>query len=439
MAKKKGKKGKAKDRATRVAPFDAEPDNRTYAEQDSWEVPTTFTPTDLSAALTAADGGDLEAAADICEAQWSDDRIRGTLQTRIDAILGLNNEEKLDFEADREAIRAAAAEDWYISAPETELSKLIRWGLHLGIGFAQRKVLRIRVGRAERWVPRIETWHPRGFKFDHKRGIWTGVGLDRRTGESITFDILPDDPHWVTYCPYGETRPWAEGTWRACGLVWLVKTRGYRAWGKHNDLHGSGALVGKAAAGASPESRKKFWADLKKMARNARIVLPDGYDLEILEAEARTWETYDRASTKADTAIAIIHLGQPMTTEVVKGAQTGSNAAQNVRQDYLEFDVETLSTWGHDKHFRAWAVWNFGDADLAPWPRYNAKPPPDLQLEATTLGALADAIDKLDAKPPDGFELDREVMWRRYNIAMKPAGSGRVVTGGDREIGRTEP
>lgn len=409
-----------------VPGFDADPYNRTFRESDSWDVSATYTPADMSNAITAADGGDLEAAADICEAQWTDDRVRGTMQTRIDALLGLNNDERLEFETDIEAVRDAARDDWYLSAPETELSKLIRWGLHLGIGFAQRKVLRVKVGKAERWVPRIETWHPRHFSWDHRRGVWTGSGLNA-AGEAVTFDVRDDDPHWITFCPYGETRPWAEGTWRAVGLLWLVKTRGLRSWGKHNDLHGSGAMVGKAAAGASPDDRKKFWADLKTMGKNARIVLPDGYELDVLEAEAKTWETYDRAGTKADTGIAIVHLGQPMTTEVAKGAQTGSNSAQRVRQDYLEFDAETLGTWGHDKHLRAWAVWNFGSVDATPWPRYNAKPPLDLQLESATLSTLAGAIDQLEASPPPGFVLDKETLWRRYNIPMIEGAAPKVT------------
>jgi phage gp29-like protein len=407
-------------------------DTLVFREPSIWSDSTAlWTPSQISNALSAADAGILSDAADLCDAQWTDDRIRGTLQTRVNALLGLNNDEKLDFTGDSKRVVKAIREDWWLSAPETELGKLIRWGLHLGIGFAQRKVVKAPSGR---WVPRLNTWNPRHFWQDYLTGLWNTTDRD---GNRI--EIRPDDPHWITFCPYGEERPWAEGTWRACALYWAIKTYGLRAWGKHNDLHGSGSLVGKAAPGANKADRTSFWNDLKSMGRTAKIVLPDGYTLDILEAESKTEETFVKSGERADVAIAIIHLGQPMTTEVPKGAQTGSEGARAVRQDYLEFDAEQLATWVHDRHLPAWAQWNFGDSSLAPWPRFNPSPPVNLQLEANTLAALAGAIEKLSMQAPEGMELDKEAMFYRYNIPLKPKDSNATPTGGGSSTNTISP
>ncbi len=399
-----------------------------YRTPDVWDTTVIWTPGDVTTALQEADSGQLQLAADLCDGQWTDDRARGTMQTRVGALLGLNNDEKLEFASDSARIRKAIKADWWISAPETELGKLIRWGLHLGIGFAQRRVVK----NEGRWVPRLQTWNPRSFTLDLASGLWRTY-----TRNDGTVEIRPDDPHWVTFCPYGEDRPWAEGTWRAIALYWLIKTYGLRSWGKHNDVHGSGAIVGKTppigdnqtGVSCSDGDRQKFWADLKSMGRNARIVLPEGYSIEILEAKAATEDTFVKSGERADTAIAIVHLGQPMTTEIKGSPQTGADNARAVRQDYLEFDAEQLSTWVHDRHLPAWAAWNFSDANLAPWPRFNANPPVNLQLEANTLVALGNALEKLRTVAPEGQDVDTETMFYRYNIPLrkKPAGEPAVV------------
>lgn len=398
-------------RAKRVEnPFDRA-NNVLFIESDVWDTTTKWTPGDITTALANADGGTLETAADICDAQWADDRIRGTLQTRVGALLGLNNDEKLEFWSDSARIKKAIAKDWWISAPETELGKLIRWGLHLGVGVAQRKV----VENDGRWIPRLQTWHPRALSFNRSSGLWS-----IRTADQGEIVIAPDDPHWILFMPYGEGRPWAEGTWRTVGLLWLIKTMGLRAWGKHNELHGSGGLKGKAPSSATPADLQGFWTQLKLMGRNARIVLPEGYELDVLEATGKTWETFPQAVDKADTGIAIVHLGQPMTTEVPKSAQTGADNARAVRQDYLEFDAENLATWAHDKHLPAWAAWNFGDALLAPYPRYNASPPINMQIEASALATLGNALVTIDAfARKQELVIDVRQLLFRYNVPFR--------------------
>jgi phage gp29-like protein len=382
-----------------------------YVEHNAWETTTLWTPGDIKSALDEADAGLLQAAADVCDAQWRDDRIRGTLQTRVGALLGLNNSEKLEFETQNDAIREAIREDWWISAPESELSRLVRWGIHLGVGIAQRKVVR----NNGRWVPRLKTWHPRNLSYDFVRETWE---IDTKDGR---IEIRPDDPHWVLFTPYGESRPWADGTWLPSGLLWLIKLYGSRSWAKHNDTHGSGGLKGKAPESSTEQARQAFWRDLKNFGRNARIVLPEGYDIEMLEAMGQTWQTFQESLRYADTGIAIVHLGQPMTTEVPKGAQTGADNARAVRQDYMEFDAENLATWAHDKHLPAWTIWNYVGATEAdiPWPRYNATPPINLQIEAGTLAALGSAIDKLIAVAPTGKTVDTEALFYRYNIPLR--------------------
>lgn len=368
----------------------------------------------FSSALATADGGQLEYAADLCDSMWGDSRIRGVLTTRINALLGYNNDESLEFKADAVKVRKAIEEDWYAALPEPELSKLIRWGLLLGIGFAYRKVIQ----KNGRWIPRIKVWHPRCFVWDFQLRRWKGYAADGKQ-----FVIEPDDPNWVLFQPFGESRPWAEGLWRTLALYWLIANRGWRSWGKHNDVHGSAGLIGRLPEGETTKSEgaQRFFRDLQALAKNARIVLAHGYELELLEAAANTWNTFESAISKAETAMAITVLGQPLTTEVPNAVQTGATAAIGVRQDYLEFDAEQTSTWAHDCMFPIWALWNFGNEELSPWPKYKVKPKEDLTALATRLNGASDAITKLLAAFRE--QIDFKALLETFNIPVKAGAS----------------
>ena len=369
-------------------------------------------PADLLRALTDADSGDLTLASDLCDAMVADDRVRGVLQTRVMAILGLNGDATLSFDCPSVRMRKAIERDWYASAPEAELSKLIRRALLLGLSVAQREV----VEHDGRWIPRIVPWDTRNVQFDWTRRKYI-------THDAAWKEQLIEGDQWVMMLPYGKSRPWAEGAWRAVAIYWLAKYHSIRNWARHNDLHGSGMVVGHLPEGTPTKSdgAKKFWTDLKALARNARIVLPAGYTLEILEAQARTWETFPKLIEKADTGIAIVLLGQPLTTEVPDAIRTGATAASGVRQDYLEFDVQWLSTWAHDVHLPAWVSWNFGVGVEPPWLIYQTDPPLDLELIARTMGTLADSIMKLQSVTPKGYELDTAVLFEQWKIPVKKA------------------
>jgi phage gp29-like protein len=360
-------------------------DERVLFEPSYWgDSSTDWTLPTVQAAMAEADAGSLLSAADLCDAMWTDARVRGTMTTRVGALLGLNNDQKLAFETYSDASAKAITEDWWRIAPEPELSKLLRWGFSLGIGAVFHKVTK----RNRRWIPRIKTWHPRFMTFNFAEQAW-----QIQTANRGTITVREGDPDWTFFTPYGETRPWAEGLWRTIALYWLINARAIPGWGKHNEVYASGAIVGKLPEGKSTKDpgAQKFWSDLKSLAKNARIVMPAGYELSVLEASGATWETFPRAMEMANTAIAIATIGQPLTTEVPNAAHTGATSASAVRQDYLEFDAEQTSTWAHDGPLTRWADLNYGDKELAPWLKFATEPPADLSARASTLKTAGEA------------------------------------------------
>lgn len=378
-------------------------------------------PADIDTALTNADGGDLQLASDLCDAMEADDRVRGVLATRVNALLGLNGDGTLTFDC-ADNVRDAIEVDWYRSAPEDELGRLMRRALLLGVGIAQREVLSM----DSRWVPVLRPWDTR-----YTSWSWMKRRFESYDATGVSFDIDPTDPQWVLMTPYGASRPWAQGAWRALAILWLAKQHSIRDWARHNSLHGSGMITGKLPEGVASNTAgaKKFWSDLKAISRNARIVLPAGYTVEVLEAQARTWESFPKLIETANTGIAVVLLGQPLTTEVPNAIRTGANAASGVRQDYLEFDAQWLSTWAHEVHLPAWTRWNFGEQERTPWLEYHTDPPTDLAVMASTIGALGDSIAKLQAVAPSGFRIDTKALFEKWGIPLVQGNGGTNVDG----------
>lgn len=342
---------------------------------------------------------------------WSDDRIHGVISTRLNAIFGLNDEDGLSFESNRSTIRKAIEKDWYKSAPETELKRLYRWGLLLGIGVAWRTVVKV---EDKRWVPVLKAWHPRFLQMNFTTMKWELVD---DTGKTWVVDPKKD-PNWVLFHPYGEQRPWFEGLWKPLSLLWLVKNHAQRTWARHNDLYGimtAGLPEGKSTKDADSRS---FWTSIQSLGRNARILLPHGYTLDTLEVGANTWETFPQTIEKMDTGMAITVMGNPLTTEVRDSVQTGANAASAVRQDYLEFDAEVLSTWAHDVHLPAWAEWNFGDSGLAPYLVYKTEPSEDVSRTANTWKMLGESLALLKQWEPEGKQIDLEQVFERFRVPV---------------------
>ena len=97
--------------------------------------------------------------------------------------------------------------------------------------------------------------------------------------------------------------------------------------------------------------------------------------MELLEAEAKTWEMFPKQIETANAELSILLVGQNLTSEVQGGSFAAAKIHQNVRDDLVRFDAEALATTLREQVLSWWAEFNFGDARLAPWPNWDTKPP----------------------------------------------------------------
>ncbi len=317
-----------------------------------------WTPALLRAAEVSADGGHLRLAGELCETMIGDDRIKAVLDTRTDTLLGL----PLTFEGrSKRAIRQLEAkEDYWSIFDDTEFKRLHMWGLVLGVGVAQ---LLWTINAAGRDIPRLVTKNPRNLEWDDDNQRWLFIGQDGKKTPVIT-----GTGEWVLYTPYGVSRPWAFGAWRALSRWALLKAYALTDWPAHSETKGHGILVATGVPTGKPE-RAQIATDLRNLGRKAVVPLPAGMDLKLLESTARNWETFKAQIDAADNGYAVAILGQNLTT--MAGA-TGNQGAAAIHKDVAlgktKSDNETTSTMAHDQVLAPWAESNFGSRAAAPWP-----------------------------------------------------------------------
>lgn len=385
------------------------PNTSTFVQPVVKRTGVEWTPEMIKAARIAADGGNLQLAADFCEFAMSDERVSSALATRANGLLSLS----LKFEPARGGMRAVkaleAGEDWWAAYPASDASQLVKWGILLGAGLAKH-VWTDRGLTINRLVPKLEVWHPRHLKRDTERGVWqvqTTKGL---------IDITPGDGKWVLYTPYGSDRPHAFGAWNAIAFWTLLKLYAIEDWGDYSSKTGRGNLVASTPENFDKDKRREVALELFGVDGSSSIALPAGVTLDLLESTASNWQTFEAQINASNAGKSIAILGQNLSTEVSGPVATGATLHSKVLQVYIDMDAETFTSCIHDQSLTWWADINFGSKDLAPWPIYNTKPPEDQKALAEMFTAAATALNTLTNS---GSPVDPRAFLERFGIPLR--------------------
>lgn len=384
-----------------------------------------WNPALLRAAEINATGGHLMLAADLCRWILADDRVKAVLDSRTDALLG----RQLSFEAGLGRRRRAAVkaidieEDWYASFPETEIKALHAWGIMLGVGLAE---IRWEEDEAHggRLLPRLEVKDPRWLRYDQQSREWrlTVAGSQGFASEEIT--ITPGDGKWILFTPGGKHRPWDHGCYRALGLWVLLKEYAKQDWAFVSEKHGIAQSV-ITGTGGTQAQRDQMLADVKRKGRNLGFMLPEGFKYDLIEAQASTGEIFARQIAAADTGIAVTIQGNNLTTQISAGDGSKAAASEHgkVSLGRTKADAETLSTCIHDGALTWWALYNFADAALAPWPVWDCRPLEDQKDRAAALQMLGQFVAQASSA---NTPVDFHALLLEFDVPMLAAAPGKA-------------
>lgn len=137
-------------------------------------------------------------------------------------------------------------------------------------------------------------------------------------------------------------------------LYWPVffKRNGARFWAVYLEKFGAPTAKGQFPRGTDTAERSKLLSTLSAISTDAGIIVPEGVEIELLEASRGGTASYENWMNYWDAAIAKVVLGQTMTTD------NGSSYSQasvhyDVRQDIVAADADLVCQSAN----KSWVRW----------------------------------------------------------------------------------
>ena len=220
------------------------------------------------------------------------------------------------------------------------------------------------------------------FKYDlQKQLIYTGNGAD---------EVMPPRKFW-TFSAGGDTTDNPYGLGLAHFLYWpvLFKKSNVKFWLVGNEKAATSVPHGQydPRSPTADADKQQLLAALTAIKNAAATVTPLGATIELLKGEAGTTD-YAKLCEYMDEAIALVVLGQVMTSQAV-GGQYKAEIQDEVKDDIVKADADLLCA-SFNETIAVWLTeWNFPGAH-----------PPKLWLrteEAKDLQKLADTYAKIAA------------------------------------------
>jgi phage gp29-like protein len=356
-----------------------------------------WTPERIRTAFVSLVVGLFDLPAQLDDTLAVDSRAQSAMRTRTNGLLGqlISFSPPPQFAKDDKAKKCCRRWEnhWPQMEAEPALALLLENADSLGFGYAQ---LLWDTG-AKEWYPYLQNWNAR-YAFYH----WI-----LRAHIIVSLDglapVTPGDAHWILHAPYGQYRGWMRGSIRAVAQWWLARSYALRDWARYSERHGFPMVLADTPFGADPVDIQNFWTNVQGLGQESVIQLPNSvdlqkygkYDLRYLEPKDRNWQAFKELIEQCNTEITLAKLGQNLTSEVKEGSLAAARMHGDVLQVWLEADARSLSRTLYTQILRPFAALNYGNADLAPIPKWNVKPPEDQEMKARTFASFADGVNKL--------------------------------------------
>lgn len=194
-----------------------------------------------------------------------------------------------------------------------------------------------------------------------------------------TFQAMPDRKFWVVNTGADHSdNPYGLGL--AHWLYWptYFKRTDIKFWLVFLEKFGQPTTVGKLPAGKAEDKaeRGRLLSALRSISTEAAVIIPEGAEVELLEATRSGSVSYEAMKEAMDQAIAKIVLSQVMTSEAV-GGQYKAEVQGGVRDQVVKADADLVCESFNRGPIRWWTEFNFPDAKP---PRVYRKTDPEEDL-----------------------------------------------------------
>ena len=312
-------------------------------------------------------GGNLEVYQQVAR----DDQVKATFQQRRDAVTA----REIEVTPGGDGVKEKAAADFIREQIESvnfddAVNKML-WGVFYGYSVAE-----FMWGTDGRFITLddIKVRERHRFGFDAKNQLYK---LDRGNPRGL---LMPERKFW-TFRSGGDHSDNPYGLGLAHYLYWMTyfKRNGLKFWMIFLEKFGSPTVTGKAPRQVieDPMERGKLLDALQAIQVDGAVIIPEGVEIELLEAVRGGASDYDTLQERMNTAISKIILSQTMTTD------NGSSRSQSEVHKLVRDEVVESDAWMIDDSFNKTAVkwlteWNFGEGVRPPIVTHARKEEEDL-------------------------------------------------------------
>jgi len=382
------------------------------------DLPTTvameWTPDAVTSALIRHTRGFFDGSALLLDSVMADPRVQATVHARTAGLLG----SPCRYYAAEHRDQAKANEvmelwrrEFPRIAPRDLLGQFLYWGIGLGVAFAE-----LRWNTDEELMrPQLKVWHP--------QFLWFNIVTRRYIVSSMDGPMEVDggNGRWVLYTPHGSYRGWMQAAVRSISVPWLIWQLAQRDAARFSEVHGLPIMKAVVPIGGDAQQKKRFIEAAANLGQESIVMTPQGidglnYDLQLLEATDRSFDAFFRLMDRCEQSITITILGQNLTTQAAEGSYAAARVHGDVKQTILEHDEATLSALVYEQIARPWALYNFGDADLAPRTRWDIAPTEDATAKVAVLNQFALACQALSTA---GVAFDAGALAREFHLPIE--------------------
>jgi phage gp29-like protein len=323
-----------------------------------------------------------------------DDQCKSAFQQRQDAQIAAEWEVEPASDA---AIDVSAADFIREQLNSIEWDRAYR-GMHFGVwyGYSVGECLWDYDGRYV-VLKDIRVRERERFAFDAKRRLY----LRSSTGD----ELMPERKFWVVNTGADhDDEPYGLGLAHYCYWPVFFKRNDIKFWLVFQEKFAAPTVKGKTPAGVfnDPAQRAAILAQLRAFATDTAIVVPEGVEVELLEATRSGSTSYKELADAMDAALAKIILSQTMTTDN-GSSRSQAEVHEGVRDMVVKSDADLICNSFNRQPVRWLTEWNFPGAK-PPRVWRNTEPDEDLNRRA-------DRDSKIYTL---GFEPDEEYLSEVY-------------------------